>query len=502
MRSTAFRLSAVALALAATMALAATLGCGKGDPDENFRLWSNNEAGWDEMATFVGDSANELRLRVRAVEVLVDEGGQPSQALRVTNKAKDQVEVLLGLQPALKKMLENPNVKKQGHAKRVLFDMLSVLPDAKKPAIRKVIADWAFADMSIDDPAARITDKLGQKLRPEELEQLGEEGIPGAEIMLSKAIARDGVVGMLVALKTPASKKALIDGMRRYHKLKKDIKVTEGDLAAIQGTDSLDGFLYFLELYETRGASAHPDDQAAAKLAIAAAIQWTEGASAKTQIKEAWGGDKLKPAITKLLVGKNCDDRWWAAQMFLAYSGLDGLKEVLAKLPDDRNYGLEELANSDVKLMMTDLCAMDIKPLGIEKVRPLFEASLASPRVIERVLALRCLTTLGDDASLALLKNYRKDDKALVDPIIVPPVGSNMGVSDLAAVFAEVVEYLRAQDTLLAEGKIDADTAKWRKNYASYSFDRRGKVLAAYAEERAAEKIAHDKEKAAKGAAK
>jgi hypothetical protein len=95
-----------------------------------------------------------------------------------------------------------------------MFDMLSVLPDEKKPAVRQMIADWAFADMSLDDPAARITEKLGQKLRPDEIEQLGDEGVPGAEIMLSKAIARDGVVGMLVALRTPKAKKALIDGMR------------------------------------------------------------------------------------------------------------------------------------------------------------------------------------------------------------------------------------------------------------------------------------------------
>ena len=478
------------LALVGLLAAGAA-GCQKGDPDENFRLWSNNEAGWEEMANYVADRGNDAKLRTRALEVLIDDGGQPSQAIRVASKAPDKVELLLALQPALQKMLENPNIKKQGHAKRVLFDMLGVLPEDKKTSTRKLIAKWAFGDLSVDDSAARITEKLGQRLRPEEIEALGDEGVAGAEIMLGKAVARDGVVAYLQALKTPAAKAALINGMRRYHKIK-NVKVTEGDLAAIQSTDSVDGLSYFLELYERLLPSQHPDDKAAASLAISAAIQWTEKAESKPQIKAAFDA-KLKPIFERLLTGQNADDRWWASQMLVDYDLVPGLKEALAKLPDDGNYGQANFAQNDVKMMITDLCQKDVKALGNDAVRPVLEAALKSTRLIERIVAVRCLTALGDDPSLALLRNYDKKDNHIVDPIIVPQTRRDVTVSELAASGVEIVEYQRATDKLAAEGKVDAETAKWRKHYAGYSFERRGKALVSFAEERAAEKIAKAK---------
>ena len=493
MSSSQRRLSTVLAARCALAALltAGVVGCNKGDPDENFRLWSNNEAGWEEMAAYVADRGNDTKQRTRALEVLIDDGGQPSQVTRVASKAPDKIELLLGLQPALQKMLENPNLKKQGHAKRVLFDMLGVLPEDKKASTRKMIAKWAFGDLSADDSAARITEKLGQRLRPEEIEALGDEGVTGAEIMLGKAVARDGVVAYLQALKTPAAKAALINGMRRYHKIK-NVKVTEGDLAAIQSADSVDGLAYFLELYERLLPSTHPDDKAAASLAISAAIQWTDKAESKPQIKAGFDA-KLKPIFERLLVGQNADDRWWSAQMLVNYDGVAGLKAALAKLPDDGNYGQASFAQNDVKMMITDLCSKDVKGLGADVVRPVLEASLKTARLIEHIVAIRCLTALGDDAALVLLRGYDKKDNHIVDPIIVPQTRADVTVSELASAGVEIVEYQRATDKLAAEGKVDAETAKWRKHYAGYSFERRGKTLIGFAEERAADKVAKAK---------
>jgi len=490
-------------ALAACLALAlTTAACGKGDADEKFRLWSNNEAGWQEMGSFVADRANSLKDRARALEVLIDEGGQPSQAIRVASKAPDKVELLLELQPALQKMLENPNPKKQGHAKRVLLDMLSVLPDDKKEPTRKMVAKWAFGDLSHDDQPTRVKEKLEQRIRPEEIEALGAEGVQGASIMLGKGIARDGVLEFLKTQKTPEAKAALIEGLRRYHTSKKNVKVSETDLAAIQGTDSVEGFLYFLELYERLLPSEHPDDKAAANLAIQAAIQWTEKPEAKEMIKASWA--KVDPVMGRLIAGKNCDDRWWAAQMYVTYRGVEGVKEAFAKLPDDAEYGQSGCAQNDVKLMITDLCNKDIKLLGAEAVRPVLEQSLKSGRMIERILAIRCLTGLGDPVSVGLLKAVDKKDPVsmrVVDPVIVPPFGQNLAVYDLAAIGAEIAEYHQVIDKQAAEGKIDAATAKWRKHYASYSFDRHTTELAAFAEEMAADKVAKDKAKAPGAAA-
>ncbi len=468
-------------------------GCGKGDPDENFRLWSNNEAGWEEMAAFVADKGNDVKSRARALEILTDEGGHPAEAVRIAQKAPDKVEVMLALQPALQKMLENPNTKKQGYGKRVLFDMMAVLPDDKKAATQEILAKWAFGDLKPDDSPARIKEKLEQRIRAEEIEGLGNAGVRGAEIMLSKGISRDGVMAYLLGLNTPEAHAALINGLRRYHAIK-NVKVSEGDLAAIQKADCIEGFLYWIELYQKLSGSQHPDDKAAASQSIVVAIQWSEKELNKAKIKAAWA-TQVKPMVDKLLTGANCDDRWWASELLVQYAGVDGLKEILAQLPDDKNYGQQEFANNDVKMQMTDLCKNEIKGLGADVARPLLIAGLKTNRLIEKILAVRCLAGLGDDASLAALRGVDKKENLIVDAVIVPQDAEKVTVYDLAQAAADVVEFVRTVDKQAAEGTIDQATAKARTFYATYSFERQGKKLTTYAESRAAEKVAKDKAK-------
>lgn len=522
------RRSLAAIAAAALLSSTLLFGCGKGDPEENFRLWSNNEAGWTEMANYVADQNNEMKLRLRALEVLIDEGGQPSQALRVAAKAADKKELLVALQPWLQKMLETEgNATKQAHAKQVLFDMIgdSGLPEDKKAAIRKGLAKWAFADLTPEDSTQRIKDKLETRMSPQEIQLLGEDGAYGAELMLSKGLARESVMQMLQASTSVASKQALINGLRRYHKLK-NVKVGEGDLAAIQKADCAEGFGYFIELYSRLsqnrpdGRPPHQDDKAAASQAVMAAILWSEKPDNQAKIKAGW--EKLKPTFDALLVTPNADDRWWAADVITTAMGLDGVREVLTKLPNDENYGKGEFAQNDVKKQITDFCTDKVKPLGGDKVRPLLETSLKSLRVFERIVALRCLVALGDAGALATLKAVDKKDpingnklidKAnpanakpdgsnpaltlAVDAMVVPAEMSGISVYDLARCGADVVEYSMGVDKLAAEGKIDAATAKARKTFAGFSFDRGAKTLGPWAEARAADKVAADKAKAA-----
>ena len=488
------RLAAVSLALAVAMGAG---GCAKADPDENFRLWSNNEAGWEEMQTYVADKVNDIKLRARALEILTDEGGHPGEAVRIAQKAPDKAELLVALQPALQKMLENPNTKKQGYGKRVLFDMMSSLPDAKKQATQAMLAKWAFGDLKPDDSPQRIKEKLEQRIRAEEIEGLGNEGVRGAEIMLSKGISRDQIMAYLLTVNTPEAHMALINGLRRYHAIK-NVKVSEADLAAIQKSDCIEGFLYWIELYQRLSKSDHPDDKAAASQAIVVAIQWSEKEPNKAKMKAAWK-DGVKPMVDKLLTGPNCDDRWWASQLLLQYNGVEGLKQIVAQLPDDKNYGQQEFANNDVKMQLTDLCKNEIKGLGVEVARPILLGSLKSARLIEKIVAIRCLAALGDDASLAALKAVDKKENLIVDAVIVPQDAQQVTIFDLAHAAADVVEYLRSVDKLAAEGTIDAATAKARVFYATYSFERQGKKLVAYAESRATEKVEHDKAKENKG---
>ncbi len=498
--------AAVAMALAG----GALSGCGKGDPEENFRLWMNNEAGWAEMANYVADKGNDTKLRVRALEILVSEGGQPSQVQAVTEKASDKTDLLVALQPAMFKLLSDGNPKKQAHGKKVLFDIMKEpkMPPAKVAELKAQVAKWAFGDLSPDDPLERVRDKLKDRVNPDEILLLGAEAIPGAEIMLSKGLAKSEILNLLKDLKTPEANKALVRGLRYFHTNTKNVKITDDDLGKIQGTNSLDGFVYFLELYLNKVVLAkgviHPDDKHAGDLAVRAALEWSDpddkkiAQANKKAIKEGWA--QVAPVLDKYLTSANCDDRWWALQLFTANAGVEGFKAAMAKLPDDDLYGKgPPHGDNDVQKLLVDTCKNEIAVLGGDAVRPeLANMFKASTRLIDRIVATRCLSALGDAASVGVLRAFDKKDPLAVknvQPVI--NVDAPLSLVDLVQAAVDVADYVAATQKLASEGKIDAETSKWRQYFASYSFERKAKVLAPWAENEAKEKVEKDKAKKA-----
>lgn len=495
-------LSARALAIALSLALL-TSACGNKDPEENFQLWSNNEAGWQEIGKYASDSANPMELRARALEVLV-QGGHPSIVTQLVEKAGDKDKVLIAMRPGLEKMLRGANDKQALHAKQVLFEIIGQVPEAEADKVRAALADWAFGDITVDEPTAVITEKLGKRLRPDEIERLGKAGIKGAEIMLGKAIAKNEIMTFLQTLDAPEAKVAMVNGLRRYHQSSKKVMVTGNELGYIQRTGHIDGLLYFFELYERLQDSEHEDDENAAKMAIAAAVQWVDEEAGKKLVKDSW--DKLKPVADKLMAGPKCDLRWWAATQMVRAEGEAGLKRALAALPDDTNYGQSEYALNDVKLMITDFCSKDTAALDKDKKREIYKASLGNERFIERIVAIRCLMVDGSDDARAALDAFVASRKKLkeekvIDPLIVPQHAENLSLTDLAKIAVEVIDYGKDLDKQQAEGKLTAKQVEYRKLYASFSFDRKGKALQEFAEERAEAKIKREAE-SAKPAAK
>jgi hypothetical protein len=420
------------------------------------------------------------------------QAGQPSVAGQLAKRIADKDKVYVALRPGLEKMLRGPVEKQSLHAKTLLFESLNHLDAAEQAKTRAVLADWAFGDFSLDDPTNVLTEKLGKRLSPDEIERLGAAGIKGAEIMLSKAIAKNDVMAFLQALDTPEAKVALVNGLRRYHQANKKARVTEAELGFLQRTKHIEGLLYFFELYERLKTSEHPDDDRAAKMAIAAAVQWVDDEAGKKVIKESW--DRLKEIVNKLLVGEKCDLRWWAAVQIVLAEGADGLKRALATLPDDTNYGQEEFALNDVKLMITDFCTKETSSVAVAVKRPLFIASLASERYIERIVAIRCLAADGSEEARKALVDFAEARKKLkeekvIDALIVPQHAEGITLTDLAQISVEIIDYGRELDKLAAEGKLTAKQAEYGKLYAGFSFDRKGKALREFAETRAAAKL-------------
>ncbi|GEM_PF-3534886 len=492
--------------IAAVLVVAVALpGCGKKDPEEQFALWSNNEAGFKEMAKFVQGN-NDPKMKARALEVLM-ENGQPSQVREIAAGIKEgeRDKVLAELRTAVAKHLKSPNERIQGHAKTVLFDMLDLQSEGEADNTRKLLSDWAFGDMSVDDKAQVIAKKLSKRATRSDIEALGKYGVKGAEILLSKGIEKPGMMAFLQGIKDPAAKTAMINGLRRYHGMKGGkVKISGSDLGFIQRTKHIDGLMYFFEIYEKRGESAHEDDEQASSMAIAAAMQWVESDEGKKLLKDNWKG-KFNAVAQRFIKRANCDDRWWAAQVIIQNEGFAGLKWAVENLPDDLNYGNADHANNDVKLMITDFCTKDVSTIKDDKkVHQYWLETLNRDRVIERVIAIRCLVAYGGQEASKALKAYIKARKKLkeekiIDPIIVPPVMENMTLTDLAVVALDSIAYKADNDKLAAAGKITKDQAKWRNKYTEFTFDRKGKVLRAWAGERADNKLKKLAKKKAEG---
>jgi len=504
--------SAAQVAAILAVVAGALSACGKGDPEENFRLWMNNEAGWAEMAGYVADKGNDTKTRVRALEILVAEGGQPSQVQAVVEKAPDKIELLIGLQPAMFKLLSDGNPKKQAHGKKVLFDMIkdASMPAPKVAELKAQLSKWAFGDLSPDDPLERVRDRLKDRVNPDEILLLGVDAVPGAEIMLSKGLAKGEILALLKSMKTPEANKAIVRGLRYFHANTKNVKITEDDLGAVQGTNSLEGFVYFLELYLNKiilakpNEKIHPDDKRAGELAVRAALEWADpddkkvGEVNKKAIKAGWA--QVAPVLEKYLTSSNCDDRWWALQLFAANAGLEGFKTAMAKMPDDDLYGKgPPHGDNDVQKLLVDTCKNEIIGIGADAVRPeLVRMLTASPRLIDRIVASRCLAVLGDAASVTALRNFdKKDPMGIKNVQAIINVEAPLSLVDLVQAAVDVADYVAQVQKLASEGKIDAETSKWRQFFATYSFERKAKVLGPWAENEAKEKVEKDKAKKA-----
>ena len=482
-----------ALAIVVSLALG---GCGKKDPEEQFALWSNNEAGFAEMAKFVQNDANDVAMRVRALEVLM-ENGQPSQVKPIASgmKGGDRDKVCAALRDDLAKALKNPNEKIQSHAKAVLMDIIELQKPEEADKTRKLVAEWAFGDMSPDDKAKVIAAKLAKRARRDEIESMGKYGIKGAEIMLSKGIEKPAMLAFLQTLPDPEAKVAMVNGLRRYHGMKGGkVKITPSDLGFLQRTQHIDALNYFFEVYEQRGESDHADDEQASSMAIAAAMQWLDSDEGKKLMTKEWK-DNFKPVAVRFMKRAKVEDRFWSAQMMMKYEGVDGLKFALKNLPDDLNYGDGSHNDGDAKLQIRDFCRLDVTKLKQEKVvHALWLETLKEGSLIAQVIALRCLVADGSEDAVDALKDFIKARKKLAaEKIIADLIGAErmpeMLLSDAAAVAMDTLAYKAENAKALEKGKLTADQAKWRNEYAEYSFDRKDKVLRAWCAEMADAKI-------------
>jgi len=465
------------------VALGLGAGCGKGTPEENFRLWSNNKEGWNQIGLYVKDKNNPIDLRAKALLTLV-ETSHGSVLKDVIKDVPDKPELLALFKEGVVKDFKDPSDELQRRAKEALFHVIDDMSAKDQEATRKLIAEWAFAGLSSADAAEKIKAVIEKRVTDQEIVKLGTESIVASQLLLEKGLSRKGISIHLSTLKTPEAAHALVEGYKKLHQDPK-MKITTDQIGFIQGTGTAEAASYLLELYTKLNKSTHPDDKAAAGDAINAAIVMMADAKIAEEIKKE--RPKIEPMLTSFLKADKSDDRLLGAQYLIEWNGPDMIGKVIDELPDDQHYAMKDFASNDIKLLLTDLCNDQVaakadKDVVIAQIEPRLQAK--SP--FARAFAVTCLKAIGNEKAEKLLQAVAKDKaQAKVQVWMYLVLDQGFTIAQLAQNAVDTIAYRREIDALVKAGKLTQKEGDKRKFYAKVDYQEVGKNLAAKAEYRA-----------------
>ena len=378
-------------------ALALPSGCGKVD-ESTIELWSGSEAGIEKMGAFIADPNNERGLRMRALELLV-QGGFARNARTLLEKAPDRDDLAPALVERLLPTLGQGDLDAQVAAKDALILVLVLVPEAQQDAIKKAIADWAFAGLADDATGDQVREHVEARIRLGQIPDLGPHGAEGALRLLSHGFGLERLYTYLTEMKDPAINLRVLRAFEALHKTP-DIDIPPHHMEKVQALDIPEAAVYLLRLY-MRDDLPRDIRGDAFGLAIRA-FQSPELESA---------GPQLLPELYKILAAGENDDRRLAAHYILRFGGVAELSRVLAAFQDDGSFSatIYETAR-----FTRDICRDDVIKLRGDPVPALVE-TLGKDSRIGKLLALVCLKLSQRVDALAKLETLLADETAMGD---------------------------------------------------------------------------------------
>lgn len=456
---------------------------------EAFAAWRTSPEGLTALARYVKDATHAPAYRAQALAAATTGEGS-AKVLELGRKAADWPAVAQALWPLLTEVLKKPAAEQpppgdpQPKARAVLLAMAndkgegSALRDLDANAaaqVKKAVADWALAGLA-DLPADRVRALAEHRLASGDLLRLDGFDAPAAGAWIAADVRRHEAARALVKAATPASLGALLSGYRRLyaHGVQPDAE----DLEILGGGERAETLLLLLDVHLVLERS----DEPAAVQATSATIATIRAAFARlaehgtlqpghTDLVTLF--DKFEPHLEMLLAQRNADDRWWAATQLVKVRGVEGLRKVLAGMAADDHYRDPKFHAEDTRRALAGFAQDVVAPLGQAEVQPQLFAALAGNLPMAKVIAVKSLEALGDDASLAALKTYgdETDVAALLD------VPGPLLLRDMAVAAVDVRRYFREIDDAVAAGHMGPAEAQVYKAVAFETVDLSDKRL-------------------------
>lgn len=454
------------LIVAAVLVFAA---CG-GTPDEaELQKWASSEQGFTRLAGVIRDAGQPADVRVRALEITVEKG----QELRVRNMLelisdqKDRETVARALVDRLAKQVES-RTPAQLASKDAILMLARYLTPEQLDRAQKVIAAWAFSDITWETSAEDLKTKLEARISAAQIAELGPYGVEGAAILLANGFIAEQMARYLSASPAPEAKSLLLKAFRRFFPV--FLNVNPFYLDAIRKTQDPEGAVLLFQIYQDPKFEQKARDGAFSVAAMMLDAPTIKGQSPKVLVDE----------LVKIGSTANIEDRWLAAANLLVVTGGAGFEQVLALFKDDKAYTNPE-ANGNAVL---DLCFELHKENKPGAVAPILAKTIADGNRVQKAIAILCTKTLAlTDAKPALTTlaaTRGKGDVAVDDFLGTLADGKPLTLGHLAQNAIEGIDHLVAS-------KLDAlDEAKRKARHfvIVVEFKELGEVYAKSIEDR------------------
>lgn len=458
------------LIVAAVLVLAA---CG-GTPDEaELQKWAASEQGFTRLAGVIRDAGQPIDVRVRALEITVEKG----QELRVRNMLElisdqsDREAVARALVDRLAKQIESRSAA-QVSSKDAILMLARYLTPEQLDRAQRVIAAWAFSDITWETSAEDLKTKLEARISASQIAELGSYGLEGAAILLANGFIAEQMARYISASPAPEAKSLLLKAFRRFFPT--FLNVNPFYLDSIRKTQDPDGAALLFQIYQDTKFEQKARDAAFSVGAMMVDAPAIKGQSPKALVDE----------LVKIGSTANVEDRWLAAANLLVVTGGAGLDQVLALFKDDKAYTNPE-GNGNAVL---DLCFELHKENKPAAVAPLLAKAVADGNRIQKAIAILCTKTLAladaKPALTAIAATRGKADTA-IDDFLGPVTGPDakpapLTLGHLAQNAIEGIDHLVASKL----ESLDEAKRKARHFVIAVEFKELGEVYAKSIEER------------------
>jgi len=453
----------------------AIVACGGTPSEADLQKWASNEADFQRLAVVIKDKDQPADIRVRALEIVVEK----QQELRVRGMIElisdmaDRQAITRQLVDKLAKHVESRAPSQLG-AKDAILMLARYLPPEQLDRMQKVIAAWAFSDITWETPSEELKAKLESRISAGQISDLGPYGLESAAILLANGFIAEQMVRYLSTSPSPDAKPLLIKAFRRFFPA--FLNVNPFYLDSIRKTQDPGGAQLLFQIYQDSKF-----DQKSRDAAFTVGAMMLDQPTIKGQLVAA------KPIIDELVkIGSTTliEDRWLAAANILTITGGAGLPQVLGLFKDDKTY-TEPAANGNSIL---DLCFELYKENRPEASQAALDNALTQGNRIQKSIAILCskalvLSAMKPKLALIAATLGAKADVSLSDLLGEVEADGKKSPLTLGLLAQNAIEGI---DLLVASNLASLDEAKRKARHfvITVEFKELGETYAKHVEER------------------